>query len=352
MKTHIFTRRSFLRLPLAGSAALFLGDSIFAQNTKESHDSFFSSASENRTRSEFQTHSDADWLREAQLGVFTHFLPWSPENFALLEKYDVEAVARQMHELNVKYFVFTIYQNSGYMNAPNSVYDAVTGYLPGEKCSKRDVPMELADALEKYGIRLMLYITAQTPNRDAAAQEKFGLEPAPKDLKITTDFAKKYAEVYRFWSDHYGTKISGWWVDGSYEWCDFNEKTAEIYSKALKHGNPHAIVAFNPGVRRPEWKTSDYTAGEINEPFSETVESARTPDGQQRQILTFLGNSWAHPNCRFTTQQWVEWIQTVVKNGGAVTLDAHPNMDPASGPVGTLNAEQSAQIQAIRAAVK
>lgn len=322
------TRRSLLRLPLVGSALWMLKGTVFAQ------------------------HSNTDWLREAQMGVFTHFLPWSPEQFALLEKYDAESVAKQIHEVGAQYFVFTIYQNSGFMNAPNAVYDAVTGFRAGEKCSKRDVPMELADALAKYGIRLMLYITAQTPNRDAVAQEKFGLEPAPRDLKITVEFAKKYAEVYRCWADRYGSKVSGWWVDGSYAWCDFNEEIAQIYSSALKHGNPNAIIAFNPGVRRDEWRTSDYTAGEINEPFAETVDSPRTSSGQQRQILTFLGNTWGNPVCRFSSEKWGEWMRSVVKNGGAVTLDVRPNTDPEAGPIGTINPEQLAQLKTIRAAIK
>lgn len=303
-------------------------------------------------QSAFAEARDADWLQDAQIGVFTHFLPGSEERFAILERYDAQAVAKQMHELGVKYFVFTIYQNSGFLNAPNTVYDEITGYAPGQKCSQRDVPMELADALAPYGIRLILYVTGQTPNRDAFAQAKFGLSPAPKDLKLDPEFARKHARVFQCWSDRYGEKVAGWWVDGCYEHCDFNEEIARIYSQALKHGNPHAIVAFNPGVRRPEWRTSDFTAGEINLPFEETVHSSRTENGQQCQILTFLGDSWCRPNCRFETDSWVAWVQSVVRNGGAVTLDAAPNWDPAAGPIGILNPDQAAQIKAIRARVK
>lgn len=295
-----------------------------------------------------ETDVPTDWMRDARLGVFTHFLPWNQEQFQLTGKYDAKAVAKQLHELGVKYFVFTIYQNSGFMNAPNAEYESVTGFAPGEKCSKRDLPMELADALEPYGIRLILYITAQTPNQDAAAQEKFGLSPAPKDLVLNPEFARKYARVFQEWSDRYGKKVSGWWVDGSYEWCRFSEEIAQIYSAALKHGNPDAIVAFNPGVKRAEWKTSDYSAGEINQPFEYSISDRFNENGQQNQILTFLGTRWGASDCRFTVEQWSSWIQSVVDRGGAVTLDACPNMDPKAGPIGTLNPEQAAQIKAIR----
>ena len=47
----------------------------------------------------------------------------------------------QLSKAKVGYFVFTLGQNSGYYNAPNAVYDKLTGYKAGERCSKRDVPM-------------------------------------------------------------------------------------------------------------------------------------------------------------------------------------------------------------------
>ncbi|MDO4575051.1 MAG: alpha-L-fucosidase [Planctomycetia bacterium] len=282
-----------------------------------------------------------DWMSEARVGVFTHYLPGNPEQFANLSQYDPEAVAEQMASLGVKYFVFTIFQNSGYMNAPNAEYCRVTGYAAGEKCSTRDVPMELADALSRRGIRLVLYVTGQCPNRDARAQKAFGLNPGPKDQKLDVAFAQKWAKVLQEWSDRYGTKVSGWWMDGCYQWVDFNEEIAAIYAGALKHGNPDAMVAFNPGVRRAEWKTSDYTAGEINEPFAETATSRFNAAGQQTQILTFLGTSWARPDERFTDVQWVDWIRGITNVGGAVTLDARPETN------GTLNDAQFRQLKAI-----
>lgn len=299
---------------------------------------------------------NTDWMSEAKLGIFTHFLPGDPNSFQLLDTYDVEAVASQMHEIGVKFFVLTLHQNTGFINCPNAVYDQITGYAPGEKCSKRDVPMELADALAKYDIKLVLYATGQVPNLDKRAQRAFGLTPVndserPRDLKIDLEFAKKWAKVFECWSDRYGEKIAGWWIDGCYEGCDFNEEILQIYSRALKHGNPRAVIAFNPGVCRPEWLASDWTAGEINEPFVETREGRFTPTGQQIQILTFLGSHWCAPNCRFTTEEWVEWVKDITKGGAAVTIDAQPNYNPSVGPIGILNPEQVNVLKTIRAAL-
>lgn len=292
-----------------------------------------------------------DWLSANGRGVFMHFLPGSSEDLQQVESFDVEALADQLAAVDAQYFVLTIYQNSGWFNAPNAEYDTVVGWQPGERCAKRDLPMELADALAKRNIRLMLYVTAQTPNRDTQAQRAYGLKEGPADQPIDVAFAKKWAKVFQEWSDRYGTKVCGWWVDGCYEWVNFNDEIGQIYGAALKHGNPQAIVALNPGVLRPEWKPSDYTAGEINEPLGIAMDG-RWSQGQQVQILTFLGDSWGRPNCRYTDAQWTEWMHTIRAKGGAVTLDANSNMNPDAGAIGRLNDEQFRQLQSIFRAVQ
>ncbi len=292
-----------------------------------------------------------DWLSTQGRGVFMHFLPGTPDDFQKVEAFDVEALADQLAAVGAEYFVLTIYQNSGWFNAPNAEYDSVVGWQSGERCATRDLPMELADALAKRNIRLMLYVTAQTPNRDTKAQRAYGLQEGAADQPIDVEFAKKWANVFQEWSDRYGTKVSGWWVDGCYEWVHFNDEIGQIYVDALKHGNPQAVVALNPGVLRPEWKSSNYTAGEINEPLGIQIDG-RWTDGQQVQILTFLGNSWGQPNCRYTDEQWIEWIRAIRLKGGAVTLDANSNMDPNAGAIGRLNDEQFRQLQSIFRAVQ
>ncbi len=129
----------------------------------------------------------------------------------------------KLETMGAKYFVVTLGQNSGYFNSPNHVYDRITGYAPGERCSKRDLPMDLHRALHAKGIRLMLYLPCQTPNRDIRAQQAFGLAQGPKDQPIDLEFAKKWAQVIQEWSDRYGDKVAGWWFDGGYTHVGFNE---------------------------------------------------------------------------------------------------------------------------------
>jgi hypothetical protein len=284
---------------------------------------------------------NTDWMPEAKLGVFMHFLPGAG-NFGDVDTFNVPALVKQLADLRVRYFVLTLGQNSGYMCSPNDTYEKLGGFDPNTRCSKRDLPLELADALKPHGIRLMLYLPSQTPHRDLQAVKAFGLEGAPNtDRKITPAFADKWAQVIEAWSTRYGDKVAGWWFDGAYEWCDFNEDIAKRYAAAVKKGNPRAVVAFNPGVSLRRWVPSDdYTAGELNDPFTVTCENRWLNDAQWH-VLTFLGGMWGQKDTRYTDDQWIDWLRRVTANGGVVSIDMGHNPD------GTLVEAQRLQMQVI-----
>lgn len=296
--------------------------------------------------------ASAKWLRSAGYGVFMHFLPDNPASLSRVRDFDVNALANQLHEIGARYFVITLGQNSGYFNAPNATYDRITGYTAGERCSTRDLPMDLYKALRARGIRLMLYLPCQTPNGDRQAQAAFGLPQGQQDQPLDTAFAQKWATVIQEWSDRYGSRVSGWWFDGGYEHIHFNDAIADVYTKAVKHGNPHAIATYNPGVRVIRWtRTEDYTAGELNDPFDQ-IPATGAVDGSQWHALTFMGSHWGGRDTRFPSNQWAGWVQRVIHAGGAVTLDVGPNWDPAAGPIGSISAEQMTQLRAICVAVR
>lgn len=293
---------------------------------------------------------DTDWFKDARYGVFMHFLPGNDRRLALVEQFDVKALAKQLEGMGAKYFVITLGQNSGYFISPNSTYDRITGYRAGERCSKRDLPLDLSAALKPRGIRLMLYLPCQTPNRDARAQKAFGLPQGAADQPIDVAFARKWAGVIQEWSDRYGDKVAGWWFDGGYAHIRFTEDVARIYADAVKHGNPHAIVTFNPGVRVVRHtQAEDYTAGELNEPF-DSVPASRWLDDSQWHALTYLGSNWSRRDTRYPTDRWVKWVRNVVSREGVVTLDMGPNWDPKAGPIGSLAGPQVDQVKAIKAA--
>jgi hypothetical protein len=299
-----------------------------------------------------QSTSSADWLRKAKYGVFMHFLPSDATRLARVSAFDVEALASQLQAVGAGYFVRTLGQNLGYFNAPNGEYDRVTGYAPGERCSNRDLPADLATALRARQIRLLLYLPCQTPNEDTRAQAAFGLPQGRKDQPIDLAFADRWAAVIQEWSDRYGDRVAGWWFDGAYESIQFSETIAGCYAAAARHGNPAAIVTFNPGVGlRRHTQAEDFTAGELNEPFS-VVPVSPSVAGSQWHALTFLGTSWAQRDTRYPAQRWADWAHAVIGKGGAITFDMGPNWDPKAGPIGVLSDVQVQQLTLIRKAVR
>ena len=295
---------------------------------------------------------NTDWFHAAHYGVFMHFLPGDAQGLERVREFDVEALARQLEAAGAGYFVLTLGQNSGYFNSPNAAYDRLAGYAPGARCAQRDLPLAVYRALRPRGIRLLLYLPCQVPNRDRQAQAAFGLPVGPADQPIDLAFARKWARVIQEWGDRYGDKVAGWWFDGGYAHIHFSEAIAQVYARAAKHGNPKAIVTFNPGVRVIHYTAAeDYTAGELNEPFDQ-LPAGRWLDGSQWHALTFLGSGWAQRNTRYTTAQWAAWVGAVVDQGGVVTLDLGPNYDPQAGPIGSLAPAQLQQVQAVRDRVR
>ncbi len=278
-------------------------------------------------------NGSTDWFRDAKYGIFMHFLPGDATGLVRVREFDVECLSRQLEILGAKYLVITLGQNSGFFNSPNAAYDRYTGYAPGERCSTRDLPLDLHRALKPRDIRLMLYLPCQTPNGDARAQKAFGLPEGKRDQPINIEFAQKWAQVIQEWSDRYGDKVAGWWFDGGYEHVRFNEEIAQVYTAAVKHGNPNAIVTFNPGVKLVRYtRAEDYTAGELNEPF-DVLPASRRVEGSQWHALTYVGSHWSARDTRYPAEKWAKWVSAVASNGGVVTLDMGPNWDPQSDPL-------------------
>ena len=282
-----------------------------------------------------------DWMAGG-CGAFAHYLV-GKDQFGRIGEFDVQGLAKQIADMKPDWFCLTLGQNSGYMCSPNETYERICGYAPGSHCSKRDIPAELIAALKPTGIKVMLYLPCQTPNRDLHAVKSFGFpeKNENRDRTINAEAARRWAQVIEEWSRRYGKDVVGWWFDGGYHRIRFSDEIAEIYAAAVKRGNPDAVVAFNEGVRSPvrRWTfAGDYLAGEIDEPLKETC-SGRWVDDRQWHLLTFAGSRWGRTDCRYEDKQWIDWMTPILKNGGAVTIDLAINR-----PTGRLNDAQAAQL--------
>lgn len=297
----------------------------------------------------------ADWLYAAQWGVFTHYLgsnrmtaeEWNKQ----VEAFDVAGLAAQLASVKAPYYVITLGQNSGHYCTPNATYDRFVGIRPS-KCARRDLVADIADALAPRGIRLMVYLPAGAPDRDARAVAALKWKRGPHRNR---EFQTMWEAVIREWSVRWGRKVSGWWFDGCY-WPDAMYRHKEppnfaSFAAAARAGNPDSIAAFNPGVRVPIISNApeeDYTAGEINDALQIGAQCRESRYGRwvgsaQLHVLSFLGPHWGRGKPRYTDRQVIAITRSVIACGGAVTWDV---------PIRASGLIEPAHIQQLRALSK
>jgi hypothetical protein len=305
------------------------------------------------------------WFMQSKYGVMMHFLVGA-KDFDLVSRFDVNTLADQLEEAGAGYFLLTLGQNSGYYCSPNAVYDKYTSHKAGERCSTRDLPMDLYQALHPKGIKLMLYLPANPPNREEVCRafgwdlEGAALPQANPPGQPTQKSVERWADVIREWSLRYGDKVAGWWFDGARREfydnrLDQGHEWLGMLASAARAGNPDAILGFNPGKNQDAFgfytTNDDYIAGHDQGPTQLTfVPSSRFIRDSQWHALVYMGQKkWGSGGERFPTKQWLEYCQSVFDKGGVVTFDIGKNKDVASGrPVGAIAEEHLEQLETMK----
>ncbi|MGC8887489.1 MAG: discoidin domain-containing protein [Verrucomicrobiia bacterium] len=310
-----------------------------------------------------QFNPNTDWFQKAGYGVFVHYLEDLQNSSNTIhslgrqtgwdecvKEFDVERFAESMAEAQAGYVIFTMHQRTRFLIAPNSTFDRLTGYKPGEACSTRDLVEDLYQALSKRKIPLMLYWTGDGPRQDERASKAFGGFKNP----IPIEYVRNWASVVREYGERYGTKIVGWWVDGCYSFIGYDNERLGILAEALKAGNTNRIIALNPGVQKKVSFYSiyeDYTCGEQND-FRD-MPASRWVNGVQWHILSFLGcgNSrigaaWGMPGVRYRKAELIDYVADVNRAGGVVSIDVMLYRD------GSLDKSQLETLKVLRPGLK
>jgi hypothetical protein len=129
---------------------------------------------------------------------------------------------------------------------------AIEQIMPGHT-SKRDLIGELADTLNRRGIKLMLYY-----NGSALRPRSPGTDP--NQIGIDSQFRKNWIAIVTEVGERYGSRVAGWFIDEGWYPSPFEEE-----SRALKAGYPGRIVSFNDWVRP---RTTDFQDVEFGEGFN------------------------------------------------------------------------------------
>ena len=191
-------------------------------------------------------HVKHGWMVEGKYGLFTHYSTWSypfqgnqvaAKNWEWgIDLFDVGAYADAVEQTGAKWVVFTLAHGGVYWPAPSRTLDRL---LPG-RTTKRDLLMELADALERRGIRLTLYFN-WSPN-DLSWREASGMNDE-SNQRVGDSFAALFEETSR----RYGRKIGGFpYIDSCFSAIYQHDPPWERWTRAMKAGNEHALVGYSP----------------------------------------------------------------------------------------------------------
>src|SRR5262249_18538351 len=153
-------------------------------------------------------HSRNDWMVEGKYGLFTHYstltYPFRGDQMAYknwewgVNLFDVPAYADAVEQTGAKWVVFTLAHGGVFWPAPSRTIDRL---LPN-RTTKRDLVMEIADELDKRGVRLGLYFNwspGDLPWREACGMNE------ESNRRLSDNYAALFEETSR----RYGRKVWG-----------------------------------------------------------------------------------------------------------------------------------------------
>jgi len=224
-----------------------------------------------------------------------------------VEAFDVDAFVDQAAEAGAGHVLFTTTHAVHHLPFPHPVVDEI---IPGRTC-RRDLVMEMADALAAKGIRLVLYYHHGTDGKfqDPPWQEAVGAMETDQGR-----FYDNYCRIVSWMGEHYGPKATAFWFDAAYglegrgnpDRVQPGRINAEVpwerMTAAAKTGHPGRLVCYNTGIEDYRLCTEyqDYWAGELTR-LNFVPRGRKTPGG----LAWYAYVSWhAHPLGR----SWGEWL--------------------------------------------
>jgi hypothetical protein len=212
-----------------------------------------------------ELRADGAWMLDAKYGFFFHWTSDTPpppgkpgrSYQERVAAFDVAAFAHSMKEMGAGWVVLTTSHGGYYLPFPSRAIDA---RKPGRTC-RRDLVADLARALGRYGIRLLLYYHQPS---DRPEDKEFGWAPWWKHDK------RANWELWRTWmtevGDRWGPLLAGYWFDDGGCFVYPYNPPFEDLTRAAKTGYSGRMIAYNPWQHPRVTDFQDYYAGELFRP--------------------------------------------------------------------------------------
>ena len=296
-----------------------------------------------------QNRAPTDWFLAARYGLTLHWTPMSQPRHGAAKTYpeavralDVEQLANTVANTGAGYVIFTSSHAPHYFPAPIA---AIEKLLPGNTCD-RDLIGDLADALARRDIRLILYY-AGGRSTDDTADIPWGIASGwtHEREKYYENFCTIFAEI----GQRYGDKIAGYWFD----FCPFNSSHRfEPLYRAAKSGHPDRLIAWNSWLNAKPSDFQEIWGGECGE-FLALPQPEHYQDLQPHTWF-FLDDEWTHEQTntaiappRFSSEALIDYVKSCVERKIVVSMNVGIYQDGGMAPA-TL--AQLAQIKVALAA--
>lgn len=297
--------------------------------------------------------ANTQWMVDAKYGLMTHWTPRVQPRRGSQKPYceavgdfDVEAYVTMVQETGAGYLVFTTGWGGFWFPAP---LRTVNQAIPGRGCD-RDLVMELADALAKHNIKLVLYWGWNIGGPDY--RQAWGDELSQWPPKLSA-FLEEVGQRYQ-------TKVSGFFFDGGYESQVYPYSFPyEMVTKAAKTGNPNRAISYNNWIFPKITSFQDYWIGEsahdlLPPPGPAAFEKGGFQEGMQAHLNTFLDDfDWCHT--KPDTDMLPPWHATeelVTYVYEAVSQKTVPSINIAIYQDGTVQDATLQQMVAVRKAIR
>jgi alpha-L-fucosidase-like protein len=291
------------------------------------------SASAEITAAETSARADrasTDWFVKAGYGAMFHWTDFTQPREGTKKLYpdavdvfDVNAFASLLEEMGAAYVIFTLNHAHPHCPAPIHAWEAVH---PGWT-TRRDLIGDIAGALEKNGIRLILYINSPVLTNFGNTGETGLYELTFSEEQFTEIHKNVLSEI----GSRYGEKLAGYWFDSWYQsLAAYPDVPIEAIYRYCKVGNPGRITAFNFWIFPVLTPWQDYWAGELNalqNPFESRYIRRGAGTGFQAHGMVSMLPSWVHgetgsiPPPQFSTGDLIAQVKANMEHQAVTTIN-------------------------------
>jgi len=311
--------------------------------------------------------SSTRWMSEAGYGLM---FTWTAASFPRAGRqksyeeatrdFDVNAFADMVAGTGAGFIVFATSWSSYYFPAPIQSWERIA---PGHTTS-RDLIADLAGALAKRHIKLMLYYHAGL-GKAGKGEEEWWSGTQSRSMDRAAYFKEWEAQIREI-GLRYGDKLAGWWFDDAATFYYPLQAPWQAMTEAAKAGYPGRIVGYNSWILPKATDLQDFACGEGDFPDRLAAENdAELPVGgsgiylsgpqqglQATITLTNEGEDWGHikqdaaiPPPRYSDARMIDYIRQAMARKDVPVINLEVYQD------GRASQQAIDEFKAIKAAI-